>query len=78
MTPVELKQWRADHHLTNHRQGDRKMKLFRDDNTEGYIPLQEEELNREWALRVKILGIEENTDEYYQNEKAFCDEAARR
>lgn len=54
------------------------MNLFRDDNTEGYAADQLEELNREWALRIKILGLEEGTDEYEQNAKAFCDEVAGR
>ena len=54
------------------------MKEFRQDNTEGYTESQLEKLNDEWKNRVKKLHLEPGTDEYYQQEKAFSDDVARR
>ena len=54
------------------------MKLFRDDNTEGYTPEQLEKFNTEWEQRVSDIGLEEYTEEYDLAASWFCDEVARR
>ena len=54
------------------------MKLYRDDNTEGYTTSQIDAFNTEWEERVEQLKLEEYTEEYDFQSKAFCDEIARR
>jgi len=54
------------------------MKLFREDNTEGYTTEEMNELNSEWEARAESEGLEEGTDEYNEAAKQFCDEVARR
>ena len=54
------------------------MKLFRDDNTEGYSPEELNALNAEWEQRAEEQNLEEYTDEYNEHVKWFCDEVASR
>ena len=54
------------------------MKLYRDDNTEGYTTSQIDAFNTEWKARAEELKLEEYTEEYDFQAKAFCDEIARR
>ena len=54
------------------------MKLFRNDNTEGYTAEQMDALNAEWEARAAERGLEYGTDEYEQAAKGFCDEVAGR
>ena len=49
------------------------MRLFRDDNTEGYLAEELDALNEMWEARIEELRLEEGTDEYYQEMKWFCD-----
>lgn len=50
------------------------MKLFRNDNTEGYTTEQLDALNAEWEAR----AAERSTEDYEQAAKAFCDEVSGR
>ena len=54
------------------------MKLFRDDNTEGYAIDELNALNAEWQEQVEKLNLEEFTNEYDDYSSWFCDEVARR
>lgn len=54
------------------------MKLFREDNTEGYSAEEMHELNLEWEARAEAEGLEEGTDEYNTAAKNFCNEVAGR
>ncbi len=53
------------------------MRLFRQDNTEGYSDAQLEALNAEWEQRVADTNLEPGA-EYDFQAKAFCDEVSRR
>ena len=50
--------------------------MFTQQNTEGYTDQELHALNAE--LEKKLAGLEPGTDEYYDAEKAFNDEVARR
>lgn len=52
--------------------------LFTDDNTEGYTEGQLDSLNAEWEIRVESLKLEEYTEKYNDEAKAFGDEVAGR
>ena len=54
------------------------MKLFRNDNTEGYSTEQLDALNTEWEARAAERSLEEGTEDYEQAAKAFCDEVSGR
>ena len=54
------------------------MKLFTEDNTEGYTEDELNKLNDEWIEIIDKLNLEEFTDEYYTQAKIFSDEIARR
>ena len=54
------------------------MELFRTDNTEDYTDTELDALNKEWQARVEYLDLEEYTDEYNVQAKAFCDDVAKR
>lgn len=54
------------------------MELFRDDNTSGYSKKELDDLNREWANRVKEQNLNEDTEEYADAEKRFSDEVSHR
>lgn len=54
------------------------MKLFRDDNTDGYTDDELDTLNDEWEARVTEMGLEEYTEEYYSEAKSFSGEVAGR
>ncbi|HMW85392.1 MAG TPA: hypothetical protein PLY42_11655 [Nitrospira sp.] len=54
------------------------MKLFRNDNTEGYTTEQLDALNAEWEARAAERSLEECTEDYEQAAKAFCDEVSGR
>jgi hypothetical protein len=53
------------------------MKLFRDDNTNGYSSEQLDALNEEWAAIVNEMGLEEFTEEYNVQASRFADEVSR-
>jgi len=57
---------------------EKKMKLFRSDNTDGYNQQQLDVLNRKWEEITAKLNLEENTDEYDFQAKKFSDAVARR
>ena len=50
------------------------MKLFRNDNTEGYSDFQLDTLNLEWSLIVARDGLEEYTEAYDIAASDFADE----
>jgi len=50
--------------------------MFTQQNTEGYTDQELDALNTE--LEERLSGLEPGTDEYYDAEKAFSDEVARR
>lgn len=50
--------------------------MFTIENTEGYTQTELDQLNAELAERLE--GVEPHTDKWYQAEKAFSDEVARR
>jgi len=52
------------------------MKLFRDDNTEGYTVAELDALNERWEEKIEELGLEDNTDEYNREASAFADKIA--
>ena len=54
------------------------MKTFRTDNTEDYAQDELDSLNAEWLDRVEEMGLEECTEEYDQEAKAFSDMVAGR
>jgi len=54
------------------------MKLYRDDNTEGYTTSQIDAFNTEWKARAEELNLEEYTENYETHANNFCDEIARR
>ncbi|MCP3681279.1 MAG: hypothetical protein GY861_01190 [bacterium] len=54
------------------------MKSFRDDNTEGYLPQERDELNTEWEKIVTDLKLEEHTEEYHIQEGIFAERVSRR
>jgi hypothetical protein len=54
------------------------MKLFRDDNTDGYSPEELDALNAEWKEKVNFHQLMEDTEEYDIEAKRFSDEVARR
>lgn len=54
------------------------MKLFREDNTEGYTDEQMDALNTEWKALAEAEELEEGTYDYNQAAKQFCDEVSRR
>jgi hypothetical protein len=54
------------------------MKLFRDDNTEDYTSEELDALNAEWEQRVDALGLDEDSEEYDIQAKAFSDEVSSR
>ena len=54
------------------------MKLFRDDNTQGYTAEQLNALNAEWDQIVESEGLEEYTAEYEIRAGQFADEISRR
>jgi len=54
------------------------MKLFREDNTEGYTQEQLNALNEEWEERAQDLELEEYTEEYDQEASWFADKVAKR
>jgi hypothetical protein len=54
------------------------MKLFRDDNTEGYTPDELDALNAEWEQRVEDLELDKDSEEYDTQAKAFSDEVSSR
>ena len=55
-----------------------RKKLFRDDNTEGYTQAELDALNKEWENKVAELELEENTSDYDEQAKWFCDEVSKR
>jgi len=54
------------------------MKLFRDDNTEGYTSAELDDLNAEWETLVEENGLDEFTEEYNIQASAFSDTISRR
>ena len=50
--------------------------MFTADNTTGYTGEQLDALNDE--LKLRLAGVEPNSDEWHQIEQAFSDEVARR
>jgi len=54
------------------------MKLFLEEFTSGYTSEQIDKFNTEWEEVVEKLKLEEYTEEYDFQAKAFCDEIARR
>ncbi len=54
------------------------MKLFREDNTEGYTAEELKKLNSEWEKTVADKNIKEGTDAYNEAAKEFSDQIARR
>jgi hypothetical protein len=54
------------------------MRIFTDQNTEGYTQEELDALNTEWAERATKMGLEEGADEYDFQAKTFADETARR
>ncbi len=52
------------------------MTLFTIENTTGYTPQELDALNAE--AQVHLQGIEPYTNEWYEAQKQFCDEIARR
>ena len=54
------------------------MKLFRDDNTEGYTSEELDALNAEWEARVRKNDLEIYTDEYNLAADWFVEEVSRR
>lgn len=54
------------------------MKLFNEDNTEGYTTEELSELNSEWEKIVEAESLEEFTEEYDFAAKAFSDQVAKR
>lgn len=56
----------------------RIMKLFREDNTDGYTTEERDTLNAEWEAKTEAESLEEHTDEYNEAAKKFSDEVASR
>ena len=54
------------------------MKLFLEEFAPGYTTSQLDAFNAEWEEVVENLKLEEYTEEYDFQAKAFCDEIARR
>ncbi len=54
------------------------MKLFRNDNIEGYTQDELDRLNAEWEVRVNSMSLDEFTEDYDFQAKVFCDEVAGR
>ncbi len=54
------------------------MKLFREDNTEGYNEEEMDALNKEWEEIAQKKELEEGTEEWEFEAKAFCDKVSRR
>jgi len=54
------------------------MKLFLEEFSPGYTTSQLDAFNTEWEARAEELKLEEYTEEYDFQAKAFCDEIARR
>ena len=54
------------------------MESWRQDNTEGYSQTEIDDLNREWESIVESEKLEPFTDEYYDREKQFADDVAKR
>ncbi|WP_455387503.1 hypothetical protein [Petrachloros mirabilis] len=51
---------------------------FTQENTTGYTDAELAELNAEWQQIIEREGLQPDSDEYYQREKQFQDEVARR
>lgn len=54
------------------------MKLFRDDNTDGYTTEELDALNAEWEMQAEAEGLKEGSDEYNEAAQQFSDSVARR
>ena len=54
------------------------MKLFRQNNTEGYSDAELDAMNEEWEERARKAGLEEDTDEWEEAAKRFSDEVSGR